>query len=88
LWDAALHNAVAAATHNSLLILTVKSINQLRQMTLWGRLRDRIVADGAQRYWSSQHKASVDAIAERDGERAERLARKHVEDVLSKISKP
>ena len=88
LWDAALHNAVAAATHNSLLILTVKSINQLRQMTLWGHLHDRIVADGAQRYWSSQHKAFVDAIAERDGERAERLARKHVEDVLSKISKP
>ena len=88
LWDAALHNAVAAATHNSLLILTVKSINQLRQMTLWGHLRDRIVADGAQRYWSSQHKAFVDAIAERDGERAEQLARKHVEDVLSKISTP
>jgi DNA-binding FadR family transcriptional regulator len=87
LWDLALHNAVAASTHNQLIISTFKSINELRQMTLWGQVRDRIVADGAQRYWCSQHKAFVDAIADRDGERAERLARKHVEDVFSKISK-
>ena len=87
LWDLALHNAVAASTHNHLIISTFKSINELRQMTLWGQVRDKIVADGAQRYWCGQHQAFVEAIADRDGERAERLARKHVEDVFSKISK-
>lgn len=87
LWDLALHNAVATSTHNHLIISTFKSINELRQMTLWGQVRDKIVADGAQRYWCSQHQAFVEAIADRDGERAERLARKHVEDVFSKISK-
>lgn len=88
LWDAALHNAVASATHNQLVISTFKSINELRQMTMWGQIRDRIVADGAQRYWCEQHQAFVEAIADRDGERASHLARKHVEDVSSKISAP
>jgi DNA-binding FadR family transcriptional regulator len=88
LWDAALHNAVAAATHNQLIISTFKSINELRQMTLWGQVRDGIVANGLQKYWCEQHQAFVEAIADRDGGRAERLARKHVEDVFAKMSKP
>lgn len=86
LWDTALHNAIAASTHNSLVISTFKSINQLRRMTLWGQLRDRIVAHGKQRHWSAQHRGFVEAIAERDGEAAERLARKHVEDVFAQIN--
>jgi DNA-binding FadR family transcriptional regulator len=88
LWDAALHNAVATATHNQLIISTFKSINELRQMTTWGQVRDGIVANGFQKYWCEQHREFVEAIADRDGELAERLARKHVEDVFAKMSKP
>jgi DNA-binding FadR family transcriptional regulator len=86
LWDAALHNSIAVATHNSLLVSTCKSINELRRMASWGQLRDRIVADGAQRHWGRQHQAFVEAIARRDGERAEQLARKHVNDVFLQMS--
>ena len=85
-WDTALHNAIAASTHNSLVVSTFESINQLRRMTLWGQLRDRIVAHGKQRHWSAQHRGFVEAIAERDGETAEHLARKHVEDVFAQIN--
>jgi len=86
LWDAALHNSIAVATHNALLVSTCKSINELRQMASWGRLRDRIVADGAQRHWGRQHHAFVEAIAERDADRAEHLAREHVTDVFLQMS--
>ena len=86
LWDAALHNAVAAGTHNSVIISTLEAINQLRRITIWGTLRDRIVSDGSQSLWSSQHQAFVDAIADRDAEGAKEAARVHVAAVLAKIS--
>lgn len=85
-WDTALHNAVAAGTHNSVLISTFEAINQLRSITIWGKLRDRIVSDGSQTMWGMQHQAFVDAIADRDAEGAKETARVHVAAVLSKIS--
>ncbi len=87
LWDGTLHNAVAEATHNSLLVSVLHSANELRKLTAWGRLRDAIVSPRDRLlHWSRQHRAFVEAIAERNPERAERLARVHVEEVFRRIT--
>lgn len=43
LWDARLHRAVAEAAHNSLLLTVFDAINEVRNMTEWGRDRKSVV---------------------------------------------
>jgi DNA-binding FadR family transcriptional regulator len=86
LWDAMLHRAVAEAAHNSLLLVVFDAFNEVRNMTEWGRLRDIVVSSRAvQLCWWRQHEAFVEAIANRDPERAEEMARRHVEKVSSQM---
>lgn len=86
LWDATLHRAIAEATHNTLLLAVFDAINEVRSITEWGRLRDIVVSSRAvQNAWWKQHEAFVEAIANRDPDRAEALARRHVEMVLAQM---
>lgn len=80
LWDAGLHRAIATATHNSLLVAAFESISQVRGLTSWGRLREMPLLQKSK--WLEQHRGFVQAISDRDPDRAEHLARVHVEDVL------
>jgi DNA-binding FadR family transcriptional regulator len=88
LWDGTLHHAIAKATRNSLIVSAFEAVNQLRHLTTWGRLRDRIVSPRERMlHWCRQHRAFVNAIANRDAGQAEHLARVHVEDVFECMSK-
>lgn len=88
LWDGMLHHSIAKATHNALIVSVFEAANQLRHLTTWGRLRDRIVAPRERMlHWCRQHRAFVDAIANRDAGQAEHLARLHIEDVFDRMSK-
>lgn len=86
LWDATLHRAVAEAAHNSLLLAVFDAVNEVRHITEWGRLRDIVVSSReVQVSWWKQHEAFVEAIANRDPDRAEQMARHHVEKVLRQM---
>ena len=43
LWDAALHEALAEATHNRFVIRVLDMVTAVRQQAEWGKLKDRIV---------------------------------------------
>lgn len=86
LWDATLHRAVAQAAHNTLLLAVFDAVNEVRSMTEWGRLRDIVVSSRVvQLTWWRQHEEFVEAIADRDAERAQLAARDHVEMVLGQM---
>lgn len=83
IWDGTLHRTVAEAAHNRLILSVFESVNELRKLTTWGRLREMIVSPpGRLSFWRSQHRAFVDAIADRDARAAEAATRAHVEEVF------
>lgn len=82
-WDITLHRTVAEAAHNRLVLSVFEAVNELRKLTVWGKLRRIIVSPpGMIQHWCAQHCAFVDAIADRDPRAAEEKARFHVEDVF------
>lgn len=82
-WDMTLHRTVAEAAHNRLVLSVFEPVNELRKLTVWGQLRRIIVSPpGMIQHWCSQHRAFVDAIADRDPKAAEEKARFHVEEVF------
>ncbi|MFL1874148.1 FadR/GntR family transcriptional regulator [Hansschlegelia beijingensis] len=86
IWDSTLHRAIAEAAHNRLVLSVFETVNELRKLTAWGRLREQIVSPpGRLEHWLLQHRAFVDAIASRDPGRAEVSARIHVEDVFQSM---
>lgn len=81
LWDGTLHRVLAGATHNTLMIAVFNAINEIRTQTAWGRLRGSVFTPARRSEYCRQHEAFVDAIAERDAERAEMMMRDHLESV-------
>ncbi|MEC5293853.1 FCD domain-containing protein [Aurantimonas sp. C2-6-R+9] len=83
LWDSTLHRAIAEASHNTLVLAVFESANELRKLTVWGRLRAGLVTPRKNLlFWCEQHRGFVEAIAARDPGLAEQLARVHVEDLV------
>lgn len=70
LWDAALHQALAAATHNRFLIRVLDLATAVRQQAEWGKLKDRIVTPERRIRYQEEHRAIVGALKERDAEAA------------------
>lgn len=66
LWDAALHQALAAATHNALIAGIFDLFHAARQQTEFGKLRDRIVTEALRLEYQRQHRAIVAALKARD----------------------
>jgi GntR family uxuAB operon transcriptional repressor len=66
LWDAALHQALAASTHNALIAGIFELFHAARQQTEFGKLRDRIVTESLRLEYQRQHRAIVAALKVRD----------------------
>ncbi len=66
LWDAALHQAMAAAAHNALIAGIFELFHAARQQTEFGKLRDRIVTETLRLEYQRQHRAIVAALKARD----------------------
>ena len=45
LWDAALHQAMASASHNRFVVRILDIVTAVRQQSEWGKVKDRIVID-------------------------------------------
>lgn len=70
LWDAALHEALAEATHNRFVIRVLDMVTAVRQQAEWGKLKDRIVTPERRIQYQEEHREIVRALKERDAERA------------------
>lgn len=83
-WDTRFHEAIAAATHNHLLISLVDTLNVVRRATVWGQLRERKVPPADHQSFR-EHDAIYDAIAGRDGEGAAEAMRGHLLTVRDRV---
>lgn len=70
LWDAALHQALAVATHNRFVIRVLDMVTAIRQQSEWGKLKDRIVTPERRIKYQQEHRDIVAALKDRDAERA------------------
>lgn len=78
LWDAALHQAIAAATHNALVVRVFDLMSQVRRQAEWGKLKDRIVTPERRLDYQRQHRGIVEALRARDPERARSAMTAHL----------
>lgn len=81
IWDARLHLAIFRAARNPLLIDYCAAINAARTRPRWHRLKQKILSHGLHATYDAQHRAIVQALAERDGEAARRAMHQHLATV-------
>ena len=70
LWDAALHQALATATHNGFVIRVLDMVTAVRRQSEWGKLKDRIVTPERRVQYDEEHRAIVRSLKARDAEQA------------------
>lgn len=78
-WDAALHQAMAAATHNRFMIRVFDMATAVRHQTEWGKLKDRVVTPERRLHYQTEHRAIVAALKARDAERARAAILAHLQ---------
>jgi DNA-binding FadR family transcriptional regulator len=83
--DNQLHQLIAEATHNSLLIALYDALNAVRRTIVWGRMRSSQGGPPADHHSFAEHEALVTAISERDIHGAERFMQKHLSMVEQRL---
>jgi DNA-binding FadR family transcriptional regulator len=78
LWDSRLHEAIAAATHNSFIADVFQRLNDARAQGEWGVLKRRSATPERRLGYQRAHRALVAALRERDGARAAQLCIEHL----------
>lgn len=79
LWDAALHQALATATHNRFVIRVFDMVTAIRHQAEWGKLKDRIVTPERRIKYQEEHRIIVRALKDRDAERARAAILEHLQ---------
>ncbi|MQA01373.1 MAG: FCD domain-containing protein [Streptosporangiales bacterium] len=88
-WDAAFHRAIAAATHNALLVRIYDMINEARQeQPLWGSLKRRSFSVTRRDEYRRDHRQIATALAERDAPAAADAMRAHLRRVRGYLLEP
>jgi DNA-binding FadR family transcriptional regulator len=80
-WDTRLHRTIAEATQNSLLVGLLDTLNAVRRMATWGRLRIHPVRPDRNHHSFTEHEAIVEAIVHRDMTAAANAMRSHLQTV-------
>lgn len=83
-WDINFHLAVAAATQNKLLISLFETLNMVRRTTVWGQLRSTTLPPKDHKSFG-EHDAILDAVMDRDPERAADCMRTHLRTVRGRV---
>lgn len=78
-WDAALHQALAAATHNRFVTRVFDMATAVRHQTEWGKLKDRVVTPERRLRYQSEHRSIVDALKARDADTAREAILAHLQ---------
>jgi DNA-binding FadR family transcriptional regulator len=84
-WDAALHEAIARAAHNGFIVGVFKLMNEARSQGEWGVLKRRSATPERRLAYQRQHRALVEAIRERDAEKARALSLAHLVEVRTNM---
>jgi DNA-binding FadR family transcriptional regulator len=84
-WDAALHDAIAVATHNHAAISMSRSLARVRQQAQWGMLKARSMTAERKAKLHAEHVGIVAAFRNRDQPLAHRLLRNHLLHVRTYI---
>jgi DNA-binding FadR family transcriptional regulator len=77
-WDAALHEAIAAAAHNGFIASVFALMGQARSLNEWGALKRRSATPERRLRYQQQHRALVAALKDRDAEQARALCLAHL----------
>ncbi len=77
-WDAALHRAIALATHNRLLIDAYAAISAAREQADWGALKRSTATPERRARYCQEHRAIVAALKTRDAAAAEAAITAHL----------
>jgi DNA-binding FadR family transcriptional regulator len=79
LWDAALHQALAQATHNQFVIRILEMVTAVREQSEWGKLKDRIVTPERRIRYQQEHREIINALKTRDAERSRAAILAHLQ---------
>ncbi|XWN29365.1 MAG: FCD domain-containing protein [Devosia sp.] len=82
--DDALHNAIAVATHNKLLVNLFDRLNTVRRATVWGQLRSSRLPPRTHVSFA-QHEDIASALWTRDADGAENAMRVHLVSVRDRV---
>jgi len=80
-WDAALHEAIAAAAHNRFITHLFRSVSQAREQGEWGLLKRRSATPERRAEYQQEHRALVAALKQRDADTARALCLAHLRHV-------
>lgn len=83
--DSRLHGAIAASTHNSLLIRLLNVINDSRDHPLWGTAKRRTFTPQLRHDYEADHRQLVDAIDDRDAEQAALVMTRHLQRIRTAL---
>jgi len=78
-WDAALHQAMAAATHNRFMTRVFDMATAVRHQTEWGKLKDRVVTPERRLKYQAEHRAIFQALKARDADQARAAILAHLQ---------
>jgi DNA-binding FadR family transcriptional regulator len=76
--DGRLHETIALAAHNSLVTHVFQLINQACDQDDWGALKRRSLTPEKRQSYQAEHRQLVNALADRDLERAINCTREHL----------
>jgi len=84
-WDAALHEAIADAAHNSFISSMFRLMNEVRAQGEWGVLKRRSASAERRLEYEHEHRALVSALKERDAAQARALCLAHLVHVRTNM---
>lgn len=77
-WDGQLHEVVAEAAHNGFVVQVYRLMNEARNQGEWGMLKRRSVTVERRLAYQEEHRALVNALRDRDMDRALACTRDHL----------
>lgn len=77
-WDGALHQAIADATHNTFIQEVFHLMNKVREQGDWGSLKMKSLTPQRREVYEQEHRALVNALKDRDEERGRLLMMEHL----------
>lgn len=87
-WDAALHEAIAEATHNRFITGVFRLMSDARAQGEWGVLKRRSATTQRRLEYQREHRELVEALRQRDAERARALCLAHLVHVRDNLLGP
>jgi DNA-binding FadR family transcriptional regulator len=80
-WDNRLHRVIGEAAQNYLMLVLLDTLNAVRRAVTWGRLRPDRDRPAPDHHSFGEHEAIVEAIQDRDRNRAREAMRAHLLNV-------